>query len=107
MLLYFNLELLAFGLAHFIYGIIMLILYHYRIKNLKINKHNFNLYSIEKIEVSSESTFYLDTHKSQLFQMSFIGVFRFILAEGENLVLNFTSNLTMEQQGEYSLIANL
>ena len=106
-LLYFNLELLAFGLAHFIYGIIMLALYHYKVRSLNINKNNLNFYSLEEVKVEKENVYFLDVHKTQIFQMSLIGVFRFLLAEGEYLVLNFTSNLTMEQQGEYSLIANL
>mmetsp|Transcript_19828 Transcript_19828/g.19454 ORF Transcript_19828/g.19454 Transcript_19828/m.19454 type:complete len:138 (+) Transcript_19828:491-904(+) len=107
LLLFLNLGLVAFGLAHMIYTLIMLALYLYKVSSLKLNKESYNLYTIEKVKLEKESVLYLDTHKSQLSQMSLIGFFRFILSEGENLVLNMTSNLTMEQQGEYSLIANL
>ncbi len=39
--------------------------------------------------------------------LTFNGIFRFILAEGEGLVISLTSTLSLAQQGEYSLIANL
>jgi len=106
-LLYFNFGILAFGIAHFMYGIIMLALYLYKVNSLKLNTDNHSLYAIEKIKVEKDKVYFLDVHKTQLTQLSLIGIFRFLLAEGENLVLNFTSNLTMEQQGEYSLISNL
>ena len=39
--------------------------------------------------------------------MTFLGVFRFLLAEGEGLAISVTSNLSLAQQGEYSLVTNL
>lgn len=104
---YFNFGLLAFGISHFLYTLIMFLLYLYKVSSLNLNNEEYNLYTIEKVKLEKESVLYLSEHKTQLSNMSFIGIFRFVLAEGENLVLNFTSNLTMEQQGEYSLIANL
>lgn len=39
--------------------------------------------------------------------MTLLGIFRFLLAEGEGLAISLTSPLTLQEQGEYSLIANL
>mmetsp|Transcript_8101 Transcript_8101/g.7181 ORF Transcript_8101/g.7181 Transcript_8101/m.7181 type:complete len:270 (+) Transcript_8101:616-1425(+) len=85
----------------------MFTLYVYKVKTLNLNDDNHTLYALESIKLEKDKVYFLDTHKSQLSQMSLIGFFRFILTEGENLVLNFTNNLTREQQGEYSLISNL
>jgi oligosaccharide translocation protein RFT1 len=105
--LYFEFGVLAFGLAHFWYGFIMLLLYFYKAYNLDLNKDKHSLYSIQKVKLEKDRVYFIDEHKTQLAQISLIGAFRFLLAEGENLVLNFTTNLSMVQQGEYSLISNL
>ena len=39
--------------------------------------------------------------------MSYLGLFRFLLAEGESLIMSWTSSLSLAMKGEYSLIANL
>ena len=100
-LLWFELGLLAFGLAHCIYTLVMLLMYKFQ------TDEPVPLFSFKLIKLEKSQVYYLDTHITQLTQMSLIGVFRFLLTEGENLVMNFTSNLSMVQKGEYSLISNL
>lgn len=111
-LLYFDMGILAFGLAHWTYTFVMLILLTLQTDSkpnalIMFNLESIPLFSFKEIKLEKSSVYFLDVHKTQLAQMSLIGAFRFLLTEGENLVLNFTSNLTLAQQGEYSLISNL
>ena len=39
--------------------------------------------------------------------MSYLGLFWFLLAEGEGMIMSWTTSLTLTMKGEYSLIANL